>query len=164
MTTELDDTLLLSQFESRTLPATSWTHRAHLRVACIYLQIAPVAEVIGTLRQRIRAYNETVGTPNTPTRGYHETITCAWALVLASIVHQQEATGLSSQDILEHHPELLGKDYLQQYYSPELLKSTEARATFILPDRLPLPEQEALIPAKTCCRVDHHSSVPCHRI
>ncbi len=42
-------------------------------------------------------------------------------------------------ELLAAWPELLDKNTLQQYYSPELLASESARAKFVPPDRKALP-------------------------
>lgn len=134
----MSDDALITAFEDTTLPFESWTHEAHLRVACIYLMRLGPDRALDEMRTRIRAYNAAHNVPSTPTRGYHETITVAWIRALTPIVHQH-AGEAGSLGVLARAPEVRDQGYLHRFYSRGLLASPEARAAFVPPDVAPLP-------------------------
>ena len=53
----MNDTDLLQQFESLTLPFDQWTHRAHVRMAFIYLSQFSFDLALGKICAGIRAFN-----------------------------------------------------------------------------------------------------------
>ena len=69
----MDDASFLSQFEQRTLPFDQWTHRAHVKVAYLYLSKHPLPEALDRMRTGILAYNAANDVPQTDTVGYNET-------------------------------------------------------------------------------------------
>jgi hypothetical protein len=79
------DDAFLQQFEDRTLPFVQWTHRAHLKVAYLYLTRmdfdSAAQKVCG-----IRAYNAANRVPESPTNGYHQTTTMAWLHIIAAML------------------------------------------------------------------------------
>src|SRR5690348_15278697 len=72
------DVVFLKAFEDCTLPSEEWKHRAHLKVAYLYLRAFPFEEALTKARQNIQRYNAATNTPENLERGYHETITVAW--------------------------------------------------------------------------------------
>ncbi len=133
---ETDDATFLAAFESCTLPRWEWTHRAHLRMAFLYLHDRPDAEVLlPYIRERIQTYNQA----NRNRSGYHETITAVYLHLLA---HRLQC-GLYRDfaDFEQANNDLFasGGAILLRYYDRETIFSPEARATFVLPDRQPLP-------------------------
>ena len=129
----------MAQFERTTLPSSDWTHRAHLRVAYRYLRQRPFAEALAEVRIRIRSYNAAHHVPTTPTRGYHETITVAFMRLLAAAM-KDVPEDLDSEAFLASYPNLTNRNVLSEFYSESRLFSEEARASFVEPDRKPLPE------------------------
>src|SRR4051812_47282050 len=71
----MTDTDFLAAFETRSLPFAQWTHRAHVKVAFLYLRGLPLAAALDKIRARIRAYNAANAVPESPTSGYNETTT-----------------------------------------------------------------------------------------
>ena len=134
----LSDDELLNAFEDTTLPSAEWIHRAHLRVAYIYLMMYPFAEAVDRIRDSIRRYNLAHKVPSTPTRGYHETVTVAFMTLVASAC-QSGSRLRDSRAFLQLNPDLLDRRALENYYSNELLSSASARESFLAPDRCPLP-------------------------
>jgi hypothetical protein len=135
----MHDRAFLAAFEATTLSSEHWTHRAHLRVAFLYLRDLGFDEALVRIRSGIRALNRSNAVEDTPTSGYHETLTVAWARIVASAItpacsEDFEAFALSN-------PRLLAKDLLRAHYSKERLLSPEARASFVEPDLGPLPDQ-----------------------
>ncbi len=139
---EMSDADLLDRFEQRTLPHEEWNHRAHVRVAFLYLRRLGLDRAIRTLRSGIRAYNAAVGIQESPTNGYHETITKAFATIVHAALADLDPTELermSSDEFCDDHPGLLDKHALSAYYSSECLAQPEAKRSFVEPDLAPLP-------------------------
>ncbi|MGB0717288.1 MAG: hypothetical protein ACPGXK_15530, partial [Phycisphaerae bacterium] len=90
------------------------------------------------MREGIKAYNAMHGVPSTPTRGYHETITVAFMSLVGEALQRDEWVSDSAL-FLRCHAHLLDQGILDRHYSNELLFSAEARASFVAPDREPLP-------------------------
>ena len=53
----LPDEAFLKAFEDCTLPFEQWKHRAHLKVAYLYLRHLPYAPALDKIRANIRRYN-----------------------------------------------------------------------------------------------------------
>ena len=60
------DEELVRQFESCTLPFNRWTHRAHVKVAHLYLKNHPFDEALKRLRAGIQRYNQIRGRAKSP--------------------------------------------------------------------------------------------------
>jgi hypothetical protein len=138
MTDDRDDDQFLRTFEERTLPFREWTHRAHLRVAWLFLSRLPYGVALDRMRSGIQAYNAAHRVPEGPERGYHETTTVAFMrLIHARLI--PGATATSFDAFCSAHPDLLDKRVLLQFYSRERIMSADAKRTFVDPDLCPLP-------------------------
>ena len=119
----MTDDEFLHAFEDTTLEP--FHHRDHLRVTWLYLREYGEAGTRERLGPAILRYADARG----GAAKYHETITRAWiSLVAAALAENFEA-------MLAEHPHLLDKNLLSRYYSPEVLKSAEARERWVEPDR-----------------------------
>lgn len=133
---ETDDAKFLSDFESCTLPRSEWTHRAHLRMAYLYLRECPdVDALLPAVRERIQNFNQA----NRNRTGYHETVTTAFLrLIRDRMAHGGVATFAEFErdnaDLFES-----GGGVLLRHYSRETLFSPDARRSYVPPDREPLP-------------------------
>ena len=138
----MDDADFLSQFESQTLPFEAWTHRAHVKIAWIYLDRYPFDEAVDRMRRGIQAYNARNEVPEGPTSGYNETTTVAFMhLVHATKTAYADAFPADTADAFcETHPQLLHRHVLRLFYSPQHRLHPEAKTTFIPPDLAPLPD------------------------
>ena len=142
MTDDRDDDQFLTTFEERTLPFRQWTHRAHLRVAWLFLSRLPYDVALDRMRSGIQAYNAAHRVPDGPDRGYHETTTVAFMrLIHARLNHG--ATATSFDEFCSAHPDLLDKHVLLQFYSRERIMSAEAKHGFVEPDLCPFPVRDA---------------------
>lgn len=139
MTDNLDDDLFLRFFEDCSLPFETWTHRAHVRVAWLFLTRFPVDVAIERVRSGIQAYNAAHNVPEALDRGYHETITVAFMRLIHARLNEA-ATATSFDTFCSAHPDLLDKRVLLQFYSRERIMSAEAKRTFVEPDGSPLPD------------------------
>ncbi len=137
----MDDKELLIQFESCSLPFSQWTHRAHVKVAYLYLKAYPFDQAMERIRQHIKAYNAANNRPEGPTMGYNETTTRAFLhLVDVTIRAYGEYFPTTDADsFCDAHPQLMTRNVLRLFYSPERRVHPEAKTRFIEPDLAPLP-------------------------
>jgi hypothetical protein len=129
----LDDDDLVSRFEACTLPAASFGHREHVRVAWVYSTRHAADEALCRFSGALRRFAAAQGAAER----YHATIT--WAFML--LVCQRAAHGgeLTWNEFAAHNPDLLewrrGRSVLDRYYRAETLASPLARAVFVMPDK-----------------------------
>jgi hypothetical protein len=135
------DDEFLSAFEARTLPFTQWTHRAHVKVAFCYLRRLPLAAALDKVRAGIRAYNAANAVPESPTSGYNETTTVAFVhLVAATMAAYGDVMPTPTADAFcDTHPQLLTRNALRLFYSPQRRMDPRAKTEFVEPDLAPLP-------------------------
>lgn len=133
-----EDDLFIQQFESRTFPLDQWHHRAHVKLAYLYLVRFGRDTAAQKLRDGIRAYNAANHIQDLPTSGYHETMTMAWLHIIHATmeVYGQRAT---ADEFFDFHPQLGQKKILRLFYSPELFMSPQAKRDFLKPDLTSLP-------------------------
>jgi hypothetical protein len=134
----MDDDSFLHAFEAASIPAESWTHDDHIRMAYLYLRDQSFNLALGKIRVGIRNLNENLGIPYSLTSGYHETMTIAWAKLIRGSMTGHSKT-LSSIEFLDTHPELREKALLREYYSPELIMTEKAKVDWVEPDLKELP-------------------------
>ena len=133
----LDDDQLLAAFDVQGISATGWTHEAHLRTAFVLAARHPLHEAHLRLRAGIIRLNARHGLVETGARGYFETLTFAW-LALVDDARRRSGT-TDSRACLARCPELLDRKLPLRHYSEEVLRSVQARAVLLPPDRAPLP-------------------------
>lgn len=133
------DDALWTGFVARTLASAEWTHRAHLRIAWLHLERWPALDE-AHLRMRIGIVrlNLAHGLEETPQRGYHETLTRVWLVLVAGARRIDAST--DSQTFLDRHATLLDRAAPLRHYSEARLFSVAARACFLAPDLVPLPD------------------------
>jgi hypothetical protein len=122
------------------LPKTEWTHAAHFAAALWLMRYRSGRNLAQLMPELIRAYNEATGVANTPTGGYHETITQA-SLRGARSVFVRHSPAVPVYEIANALlASSLGRsDWLLEYWSKDLLFSTEARHDWRDPDLKPFP-------------------------
>ncbi len=134
----MNDEEHLRSFEDQSLPQEQWNHRAHLKVAYLYLLRYPYAEALERLRAGIKAYNAAQGILDTPTGGYHETMTQVW-LQLVYTTLRQFGPAASAEAFFEAQTQLQSKRTPLLFYSRERIMSAEAKGAFVAPDLAALP-------------------------
>jgi hypothetical protein len=134
----VDDETFLRRFEDRTLPFDEWTHRAHVKVAYLYLRDHPFDEALTRIRAGIQAYNAANDVPEGPLTGYHETMTHAW-LRLVAVVLDEYGPAADADAFFDDHPELARRQVLRFFYSRERFTTEAAKHGFVEPDLAPLP-------------------------
>ncbi|MES2597455.1 MAG: hypothetical protein V4662_19050 [Verrucomicrobiota bacterium] len=154
----MNDEEFFQEFETQTLPLEQWDHRAHLRVAYLYLSRLSFEEALVRVRCGIRAYNAAQHIGDTPTGGYHETMTHAW-LHLVHVTLSEFGPMESSEQFLAAQSQLLSKRALLFFYSRDRIMSAEAKKTFMPPDLAPLPKsgKVKLTKKEAAVRANHQS-------
>jgi hypothetical protein len=137
----MDDRQIWEAFSTSTVPQKDWTHRAHLRLAWLFLKKYPLDEAHLLMRVGIIRLNAFHGLVESPERGYHDTMTRVWLILLGSIMHSTDAA--SSETFVDACEDQLGKDAVLVHYSRESIMSARARAFFLEPDLLPFPQPQS---------------------
>ncbi len=137
----MDDRELACRVEDGSLPREQWTHRAHVRVAFYYLCTYSFSEAMDRLRATIRVYNAAHDVVDGPTSGYNETTTVAFLHLIHSTMRAYGQV-IPTQDgnaFCDAHPQLMHKEALRLFYSPQRRMHPDAKANFVEPDLAPLP-------------------------
>lgn len=137
----MTDTELVRRFEDCTLPAELWTHRAHLRVAFVYLRDNNWETAVEKMRNGIKAYASARNVPDGPTTGYNETTTVAFLHLVAAMMNAYGDTfpATDGESFCDIHPQLLNKHILRLFYSPAHRLHPQAKFEFVEPDLTRLP-------------------------
>ena len=133
------DLEFLTAFEAGAYAPADFNHRAHVRLAYIYLAMNDVERATTLLRAAIVNFLKHHGV--TPTK-YHETLTQAWILAVFHFMHRTPSA-LSAEDFVRQTPLLLDSRIMLTHYSAEVLYSTRARSHFVQPDLDPIPRHAA---------------------
>jgi len=123
-------------FEALEVTVEEFNHRAHVRLAYIYLCEMPVDEASQAMKRALLAFLDHLGAE--PTK-YHETITRAWIKAVRHFMAITEARG-SADEFIDRNPVLLDPKIMLSHYSAEVLFSPEARGRFVDPDIEPIPD------------------------
>lgn len=138
----MDDQSFLKLFESCELPLEQWTHRAHVKVAWLYLSRLSFEQALVKMRHGVKAFNARHNIPENATSGYNETTTHAFLhLVAATMASYGELVKADTADAFcDGHPQLMTRHALRLFYSPGRRMHPDAKAKFIEPDLAKLPE------------------------
>ncbi|HET9315404.1 MAG TPA: hypothetical protein VFQ51_07420 [Vicinamibacteria bacterium] len=131
----MSDDEFLAAFEACTLPKEEFSHRQHVRLAWLYLGRNEFVDASRLVADGIKRFAARYGV----TGLYHETITQAWLRLIADGRKRTLVGADTFAGFMEANPTLSTKGALDPYYAPETLKTDEARARFVAPDRAPLP-------------------------
>ena len=117
----------IDAFESCTLPAEQFPHRAHVRLAWLYLREGTLLDALTRFVEGLKRYAGSLGASTK----YHETIT--WAFLF--LIHERMARSAadSFEDFAAANEDLFN-GVLEKYYRKETLASDLARQTFLMPD------------------------------
>ena len=121
--------VVLADFEAGRLDPSRFPHREHVRVSYELLERHPFPEALLYLARGLRRLAAKAGRPEV----YHETITTAFLALIAE--RRLSGDHADWDDFASRNPDLFRKEFLAEIYEPELLQSTVARRTFVLPRR-----------------------------
>jgi hypothetical protein len=117
-------------FERGEIAPADFDHRAHVRVAWVYVQEGPSIDVAtARMREAIRRFAAKANAA----QKYHETITVLWMRLLADAL-SGVAGPCELAALLERRPELADKNLPLKYYTRDRLFSDEARSGWVPPD------------------------------
>jgi hypothetical protein len=130
----MTDALFTRAFERGEVPPAEFDHRAHMRVAWVYLrEFGSRDRAIDRMREQIQWFAARAGA----SQKYHETITVAW-MALLDQARAALPAGAELAEAVHAYPALADKDLPLRFYSRPLLFSEAARARWIAPDLAPL--------------------------
>jgi hypothetical protein len=126
---------LVGAFENATIPASEFTHAAHIAVALTYLDVFSPEQALERMREKIRAFAAHHGVGNL----YHQTLTTFWMRLLEHVASTSDVDlplwrriNLIVEDWTKRRP-------VEAHYSRELIRSQAARDKWVPPDLLPTP-------------------------
>jgi hypothetical protein len=131
-----DDRAFRQAFETCGIAAEQFDHRAHVRLAYIYLCDQEVEEAFSSMKQSLLGFLRHLGIGEAR---YHETITRSWVMAVAHFMALSPACR-SAAAFIDHNPVLLDTRIMLSHYSAEVLFSATARAEFVAPDIQRIPE------------------------
>src|SRR5690606_24301066 len=110
-------------------------HRAHVRIAYIYLAERDDEAAVACMREALQRFIRRQGIDAAK---YHETLTRAWVLAVRHFMRRTAATA-SADAFIAANPVLLDRGIMMSHYSRAVLFSDEARGRFVEPDLEPIP-------------------------
>ena len=122
-----DSADLLADFEAGRVDPAHFPHCEHVRVSYELLERYPFPEALLHLARGLRRLAAKAGRPEV----YHETITAAFLALIAE--RRLSGCYVDWEDFAARNPDLFRKELLTDFYEPELLQSSVARQTFVLP-------------------------------
>lgn len=134
-----DDVQFRLDFEEGQLMHAAFDHRAHVRLAYVYLADHDDESALTMVREALQAFLRRHDID--PTK-YHETMTRAWLL---AVRHFMEGSlgSRSADDFIQANPALLDPQIMTSHYSADLLFTERARAEFVEPDLDAIPRHGA---------------------
>ena len=113
-------------------------HKAHIRLAYIYLAEHDAETALALMRSALLAF---IQHHEIPPAKYHETLTRAWILAVRHFMAISRAAD-SADDFIGRNPKLLDSKIMLTHYSTEVLFSPEARARFVEPNLELIPRHD----------------------
>ena len=130
-----DDLDFRAAFEAGAFAPAAFSHRAHVRLAYVYLADCDVDLALERMRAALVSF---LSHHDIPASKYHETLTRSWLLAVNHFLHRTPMTS-SADDFIESNTVLLDAKIMLTHYSAGRLFSDEARADFVEPDLDPIP-------------------------
>lgn len=124
-----------SDFEAGRVTPSQFDHRAHVRLAYVYLTEGDVDAAANAMRNALLAFLER---HRVDAAKYHETLTWSWILAVRHFMERTPAAP-SADAFIAANPVLLDSRIMLTHYSASLLFSPEARAQFVEPDLEAIP-------------------------
>lgn len=134
-----EDKEFKTQVEACEFPVPEFDHKAHIRLAYVYLVSSKPDSAVKLMRNALMGLLKSAGID--PSEKYHETITEAWILAVHHFM-KNTAKSESAYDFIEQNTKLLDTDIMLTHYSTEVLFSDEARNTFVEPNLDPIPRYQ----------------------
>ena len=119
---------LTRSFEARDLDASTFRHRDHVGVAYEMLQSYDFLDATVKYAENIKSIAAKAGVAEK----INATITFAFLSLKAERIETTQHSNYD--DFISQNPDLMSKDVLAKWYSPERLRSDLARNVFLMPD------------------------------
>ena len=130
-----EDQAFQAQLESCEFPIANFNHRAHLRLAYVYLAENDTEKSYELMRDALKKFIQHNGVDISK---YHDTLTRAW--FWPSVISWKKTENADSADsFIDQNPMMLDSKIMMTHYSAEVLFSDEARAKFVEPNIDPIP-------------------------
>ncbi|MCH6255363.1 hypothetical protein MLD52_02300 [Puniceicoccaceae bacterium K14] len=124
--------------ESCEYPIAAFNHRAHLRLAYVYLSISDSEYSVEQMRRALSRLLQHNGVD--PSK-YHETLTKSWIFAVYHFMNQSGSSS-SADELIDAHPEMLDAEIMLSHYSAEVLFSEKARKEFVEPNLTQIPSYD----------------------
>jgi len=131
-----EDQEFKNQVESCEFPVPEFDHRAHLRLAYVYLVENNTDSAVQLMRDTLIGLLKHAGVD--PSQKYHETLTEAWILAVHHFMNNTDSSE-SADDFIEQNTVMLDSKIMMTHYSAEVLFSEKARQSFVEPNLDPIP-------------------------
>lgn len=135
-----DDNYFKDRVEKLTFPVEEFDHKAHLRLAYIYLAGNSIHESVKLMRVALYGLLKHAGME--PKEKYHETLTQAWIFAVFHFMRCSDGSS-SSEHFLNDNDVLLNPKIMLTHYSEEVLLSNSARIKFVEPNLEQIPRHVA---------------------
>ena len=122
----MHDREFIAAFEDCTLPPDQFPHRAHVRLAWLYLREGSLLDALMRFVEGLKRYAGSLGA----SAKYHETVT--WAYMFLIHERMERAPTESFDEFATANADLFN-GILEKYYSKEMLSSDLAKRVFVLP-------------------------------
>ncbi len=131
--TNMSDDEFLTAFLECRMPASAFDHRGHVRIAWLLLRRYPLEQAIEEICSGIARLAAHLGARDK----YNRTLSEA----LVRLMAHGGSHAITFEEFINANAQLLTNagGLLARHYSPERLGSAAAKASFVPPDRLPLP-------------------------
>lgn len=135
-----EDTSFLHAFEACAVPPSEFDHRAHLRLAYVYLAERDLDGAHAATKTAILGFLQHNGID--PAK-YHETLTLAWLLAVRHFMAKCGDTSCAA-DFIDRSAVLLNPGIMLTHYSKDVLFSDDARTKFREPNLDPIPTHDTV--------------------
>ena len=132
------DRAFRSDFEEGRVTPAQFDHRAHVRLAYVYLIEGGVDTAADAMRNALLAFLER---HRIDPAKYHETLTRSWILAVRHFMERTPAAS-SADEFIAANPLLLDSKIMLTHYSASFLFSPEARGQFVEPDLEAIPRHD----------------------
>jgi hypothetical protein len=131
----VDDQDFRREFETCKFPLAEFNHRAHVRLACVYVSEHDTDTAHQLMRSALLSFLD----HSVDVSKYHDTVTRAWILAVRHLM--ENTPSCDSYDLfIERNPRMLNSRIMMTHYPAEVLFSDEARAKFVEPNLDPIPQ------------------------
>lgn len=136
LTCSASDLAFQEEVESYRFPVSDFNHRAHVRLAYIYLVAHENKAATEKMHQTLLGLLKCAGID--PSEKFHVTLTHAWILAVRHFMSKTRAAN-SAKEFIDQHPQLLDSKIMMTHYSADVLFSEKTRCSFVPPDLDPIP-------------------------